>query len=219
MKKTRLIVVEDEALFRELLTSNLSNEPGLEVIAEAEDGEAAIRLARELQPDVMLMDIELKGDIDGIEAALQIKKERDQTGIVILSSHKDRRYINSVPLDSSTGWAYLLKQTVSDITTIVRAIEASKDGMLMLDPAIARDLVPKENSAVACMSKRKREVLGLIAQGYNNAAIAGEMSLSGKSIETYINVIYQELGLSGEPNIHNRVKATLLFLRDSRNWK
>ncbi len=219
MKKTSLIVVEDEALFRELLTSNLSNEPTLEVIAEAEDGEAAIRLARELQPDVMLMDIELKGNMDGIESALQIKKEREQTGIVILSSHKDRRYINSVPLDSSTGWAYLLKQTVSDITTIVRAIEATKDGMLMLDPAIARDLVPKENTAIAQLSKRHLEVLELIAQGYNNAAIADKLSLSVKSIETYINVIYQELALSGEPNIHNRVKASLLYLRDSRNRK
>ena len=86
-EKTRLIVVEDEALFRELLTSNLSKEPNLEVIETAEDGETAIRLARELQPDVMLMDIELKGNMDGIESALQIKKEREQTGIAVSYTH------------------------------------------------------------------------------------------------------------------------------------
>ena len=83
MEKTRLLVVDDEALFRELLCRTLSAEPGLEVIGVAGDGETAVQLASREKPDVVIMDIELPGKLDGIEAALQIKKERPQTGIVI----------------------------------------------------------------------------------------------------------------------------------------
>ena len=78
------------------------------------------------------MDIELPGDIDGIEAAIQIKEELPETGIVILSAHDDRRYVTRLPLEKRPGWAYLLKQTARDVATVMRAIEASMDGMVML---------------------------------------------------------------------------------------
>jgi len=90
---TRVMMVEDEPLFRDLLTRTLANEPGLEVVGIAEDGEAAIKLFKEVSPDVVLMDIELPGEIDGIDAALKIKEESPLTGIVILSVHSDRRYV------------------------------------------------------------------------------------------------------------------------------
>ena len=217
MEATRIVIVEDEALFMEMLSGTLSAEPGLEVVGKAEDGETALRLAREMQPDVVLMDIELRGELDGIEAALQIKKERPQTGIVILSAHRDRRYVTSLPLEESRGWAYLLKQTVPDLVTVVRAIEASKMGMVMLDPAMLSNLRPRQGSALARLTHRQHEVLKLIAQGCNNATIAQRLTLSEKSVETYINTIYQELGLSKEPGIHSRVKATLFYLQDSRS--
>lgn len=217
METTRIIIVEDEALFRELLLRTLSSEPGLEVVGEAEDGETAVRLVDKMSPDVVLMDIELSGELDGIEAALQIKKARPQIGIVILSVHKDRRYVTSLPMEESRGWAYLLKQTVPDLATIVRAIEGSKAGMLVLDPALVRSLRPKQDSILARLTIRQREVLELIAQGYNNAAIAERLRLSGRSVETYINAIYQELQLSNEPDIHARVRATLLYLEHSQS--
>lgn len=217
MRATRIIIVEDEALFRELLRRNLESEPGLEVVGEAEDGETAIRLAQEMTPDVALMDIELLGELDGIEAALQIKKERPQTGIVILSVHDDRRYVTSLPLENTGGWAYLLKQTVPDLATIIRAIEGSKAGMLVLDPTMVNRLRPKQDSALTRLTPRQYEVLELIAQGYNNLAIAERLQISKKSVETYINAIYQELQLSDEPDIHARVKATLLYLEYSQN--
>jgi DNA-binding NarL/FixJ family response regulator len=217
MKTTRIIIVEDEALFRELLRRNLSSEPGLEVVGEAEDGETAVRLADKMNPDVVVMDIELAGELDGIEAALQIKKARSHIGIVILSVHKDRRYVTSLPIEDSRGWAYLLKQTVPDLATIVRAIEGSKAGMLVLDPAMVSNMRPKEDSILARLTVRQREVLELIAQGYNNAAIAERLRLSGRSVETYINAIYQELQLSNEPDIHARVRATLFYLEHSQS--
>jgi len=217
MQTTRLIVVDDEPLFRELLCRTLSAEQGLQVVGVAGDGETAIRLAKQEKPDVVIMDIELPGKLDGIEAALQIKKERPQTGIVILSVHSERRYVTSLPLETMQGWAYLLKQTAPDLATLVRAIQGSKAGMVVLDPAVVSNLRPKQGSALARLNPRHQEVLELLAQGYNNAAIAQLLKLSRKSVETYINAIYQELHLSHEQDIHARVKATLLYLESSRS--
>lgn len=216
MAETRLVVVEDEALFRELLIRTLSVEPGIEVVGVAQDGETAVKIATEKRPNAILMDIELSGEMDGIEAALQIKKELPETGIVILSVHSDRRYVTSLPLDETKGWAYLLKHTVPDVATLVRAIEGSKMGMLVLDPMMVKNLRPKEGSKLEGLTPRQMEVMELIAQGYNNAAIAERLSLSEKSVETYINVIYQELHVSREAEIHSRVKATLIYLQESR---
>jgi len=201
------MMVEDEPLFRDLLTRTLTNEPGLQVVGIAEDGEAAIKLFKEVSPDVVLMDIELPGEIDGIDAALKIKEESPLTGIVILSVHSDRRYVASLPLENGRGWAYLLKQTVPDLAMVVRAIEGTKAGMLVLDPSIVRNLRPREGSRFARLTARQQEVLELMSQGYNNAAVAERLELSEKSVETYINVIYQALGLSNEPEINARVKA------------
>lgn len=214
---TKLLIVEDEALFRELLKNALSAHPGYEVVGVTQDGETAIKLAKEVIPDVILMDIELAGKIDGIEAAIQIKKESPNTGIVILSSHSDRRYVTSLPLDSTRGWAYLLKKTVSDLESVVRAIEGTKAGMMVLDPAVVMGLRPRHGSTVAKMTPRQHEVLELLAQGYSNAAIAQRLTLSEKSVETYINAIYQELHLSNEQGIHARVKATIAYLQESQS--
>ena len=217
MEKTRLLVVDDEALFRQLLCRTLSAEPGMEVVGVAGDGETAVQLARKEKPDVVIMDIELPGKLDGIEAALQIKKERPQTGIVILSAHSERRYVTSLPLEDIKGWAYLLKQTAPDLATVVRAIEGSKAGMVVLDPTVVAGLRPRQGSAIARLNPRHQEVLGLLAQGYSNTAIAQLLKLSRKSVETYINAIYQELHLSHEHDIHARVKATLIYLESSRS--
>lgn len=213
---TRVTITDDEPLFRELLLRALAAEPGIEVVGTADDGQKSIQLARETRPDVVLMDIELPGEIDGIEAALAIKKEMSEVGVVILSAHSDRRYVTSLPLEDSGGWAYLLKQTVPDLVELVRAIRGSQAGMVVLDPAVLANLSPRQDSAVARLTPRQQEVLKLIAEGHNNAAIAKKLVVSEKSVETYINSIYQELHLSGQPEIHARVRATLLYLESSR---
>ena len=216
MERTRLIITEDEALFRELLLRTLSAEPGLEVVGTAEDAETAIKLSREVKPDVAIMDIELPGEMDGIEAALIIKRERPKTGIVILSVHSDHRYVSSLPLGDLGGWAYLLKQSVPDLSALVRAIQGSKEGMMVLDPAVMASLRPRKDSPVARLTPRLQEVLRLIAQGFNNAAIAERLVLSERSVEGYVKSIYQELNLSGEPEIHARVKAALTYLESAQ---
>ena len=216
MEKTTVIIVEDEALFREMLRRSLDVEEGIKVLGTAEDGETAIQLATDVKPEVVLMDIELPGEIDGIEAALQIKKDKPGTGIVILSAHSDSRYVTSLPIEDSPGWAYLLKQTVPDMDALIRAIEGSKAGMVVLDPTVVTSLRPKHGTSTAKLTHRQQEVLELLAQGYSNKAIAKRLTLSEKSVETYINVIYQQLDLSKQPESHARVKATLRFLEDSQ---
>ena len=216
-KVLKVLIVEDQELFSEMLRRTLSEEPGLSVMGVAQDGETAINLARELEPDVVLMDIELQGEMNGIEAATRIKEARPQTGIVILSVHNDRRYFTSLPLEEHPGWSYLLKQSVPDLASVVRTIQGSESGMVVLDPAVVRSLAPKQGSTVAKLSPRQMEVLELIAQGYNNAAIGRQLVLAERSVETYIHAIYQELQISGEDDIHSRVKATLYYLDETQS--
>ena len=218
-EKTRVAIVEDEALFREMLVEVLSRRTGLEIVGTADQGEKAIALARERKPDVVLMDIELAGEMDGIDVALAIKRESPGIGIVILSAHDDPRYITSLPLGEGMGWGYLLKQTVRDVSMVVQAIEGCARGMVVMDPTVMARVHPRGGSEVGKLTPRQQDVLRLLAQGLNNAAIAKQLSLEGRSIESYINVIYQRLGLSGEPEINMRVKAALAFVKSSQGGK
>ena len=213
----RLLVVEDEALFREMLIRILADEPELEVVGDADTGDAAVELAEQTRPDVVLMDIEMPGTLDGIDAALEIKQTRPETGIVLLSSHQDRRYFTSLPLEQQSGWSYLLKQSVGDVATLVRAIEGSAAGMVVLDPALIAGMRPRPDSALSRLTPRQRDVVELMAQGYSNAGIADQLSLTERSVETYVSIIYQELGVSGERESSARVKATLIALKESQS--
>jgi DNA-binding NarL/FixJ family response regulator len=213
--KLRLLVVEDEALFRNLLVQILEEEPDLEVVGEADNGQSAIDLAAHHEPDVVLMDIEMPGQYDGIDAGIEIRKKKPSTGIVLLSSHRDRRFFTSLPADQQAGWSYLLKQSVGDIDTVIRAIQGSAMGMVVLDPALIGEMRPKPDSALSRLTPRQRDVIELIARGYSNAAIADELSLTERSVETYVSVIYQELGVSGERETNARVKAALIALEES----
>ena len=215
-ERIRIAVIEDEALFREMLVGALSREARLEVVGTADNAEKAIALARAAKPDVMLMDIELAGEMDGIEAALEIKRARPEIGIVILSSHDDPRYVTSLPLGESAGWAYLLKQTVHDLSAVILAIEGCVRGMVVMDPSMMAKLRPREGSEVGRLTSRQQDVLRLLAEGFSNAGIARKLVLEERSIEGYINVIYQHLGLSGESEINMRVKAALAFLKSSQ---
>ena len=197
-----------------MLRRTLAAEPGLDVVGVAKDGESAVEMAAELDPDAVIMDIELPGEMDGIDAALKIKEMRLNTGIVILSMHKDRRYVSSLPLSETHGWAYLLKQNVPDLASVLRAIQGSVDGMVVQDPEVVESLQPKQGSSASRLTRRHRQVLELIAQGFNNTTIAQRLTLTEKSVETYINAIYQVLQIPGEEGMHSRVKATLVYLQD-----
>ncbi len=214
-QRIRMLIVEDEGLFRDLLCRSLSTDR-MEVLEGVTDGETAIRLARELMPDVVLLDIHLAGEIDGIAAGLRIKEERPETGIVILSAHNDRRYLSGIPPEQASGWSYVLKQSVRDLSTLTRAIEGSACGLMTVDPAVISDLKPREGTLLAGLTQRQLEVLELMAEGYNNASLAKALHVGEKTVENYINAIYQQLQVSADKSLHPRVRATLLYLQETR---
>ena len=104
-----VLIVEDEGLFRDMLKISLNSLPGMEVVEAVSDGGAAIETAGQLQPDVVLMDIELGSEPNGIEAGKSIKQSHEDMGVIILSAHKDRQYLNMMAADEYSGWSYLLK--------------------------------------------------------------------------------------------------------------
>ncbi|HEU0020320.1 MAG TPA: response regulator transcription factor [Dehalococcoidia bacterium] len=211
----RIMIVEDEGLFRDMLKISLGAVPNLEVVEAVSDGLSAIDGASRLYPDVILMDIELGGDPNGIAAGRIIKLEHPNTGIVILSSHRERQYLSLIAAEESSGWSYLLKQSVSDSGALARAIEGAASGLVVMDPTVVNSLKPRKGSVTSGLTPRQQEVLTMMAQGYNNAAIAEKLVLGTKSVENYINAIYQELSLSHNGPLHPRVQAVLTYVKDS----
>lgn len=213
-KGIRVLIVEDEDLFRDMLKIFLSSIPNLEVVDAVSDGAAAIEAADRLVPDLILMDIELGSEPNGVAAGRAIKQNHGDIGIIVLSVHKEHEYLDLIAKDGYTGWSYLLKQSVSDAGALVRAIEATASGLVVRDPCVVSNMKPREGSLIARMTPRQQEVLAMMAQGYKNAAIAEKLGLGTKSVENYINAIYQELGISHNGFLHPRVQAILSYTRD-----
>ena len=211
----KVLIVENEGLFRDMLKISLTSFPNLEVVDAVASGAAALRASRELKPDVILMDIELGSDPNGIETGRLIKEENSAVGIVILSVHKDKEYISNLSVEEAPGWSYLLKQSVGDTAALGRAIEGSASGFMVLDPEVVSGLRPRQDSFISRVTPRQQEVLSLMAQGYNNTAIAENLVLGYKSVENYINAIYQELNLAPTDRIHPRVYAVLSYIQES----
>ena len=211
----RILIVEDEGLFRDMLKISLGSLTNLEVVGAVSDGSAAVEVAARLLPDVVLMDIELGCDPNGIAAGRAIKEEQPGIGIIILSAHKEREYLNMMAAQELSGWSYLLKQSVTDAEALMRAIEGAASGLVVMDPFVVHNMRPRQGSLTAGLTPRQQEVLAMMAQGFNNSAIAEQLVLGTKSVENYINAIYQELSLNHNGPLHPRVQAVLSYIRDS----
>ena len=211
----RVLAVDDEGLFRDLILRVFDGAEMLEVVGAANDGESAVLMSRELQPDVVIMDVKMPGTLNGIQAAVEIKKERPETGIVVLTGHMEPQYLQRATTDRESGWSYLLKQSLANTEALIRAVEGCAHGLVVLDPEIASDVRPTSHSRLANLTPRQLEVLTYIAQGYNNSAIAAKMNLGEKTVQNYNNAIFQELRLSGETAVHARVRAALIYAEES----
>ena len=199
-----------------MLKISLGSLPDLEVVGAVSDGIAAVEAAGRLLPDVVLMDIELGCDPNGIAAGRAIKEEHPDIGIIIiLSAHKEREYITLMAVQEMSGWSYLLKQSVTDAEALLRAIAGTASGLVVMDPSVVEGMRPRQGSLTAVLTPRQQEVLAMMAQGFNNSAIAKQLVLGTKSVENYINAIYQELGLNRNGALHPRVQAVLSYIRDS----
>jgi len=161
----------------------------------------------------------LSSSTEGIVAAKRIRAEHPEIGVVVLSQFAEEEYAYDLLKDGAVGLGYLLKERVSNVEEVVRAIEEVSKGGSVLDPKVVEALVAAKDrmahSPLAQLTEREREVLEHMAQGQNNASIARSLFLTERAVEKHINSLFHKLGLSEEPDVHRRVMAVLAFLRES----
>jgi len=218
MNPIRVAVVEDEPLYRGLLEHYLGRHDRFEVVGVYADGASALEGVPTVSADVVTLDIELAGGLDGIQVGLGLRKQLPGLGIVILSNHADPRFLGALPREVTSGWSYLLKKSVSNTETLDRAVEGAASGTVTLDPAIVAGMRPNPGSPLSRLTRRQREIMELVAAGLTNAAIAEKLVIAEKSVENQLTNIYGELGVDrGEgASVHTRVSAVLTYLKESR---
>jgi two-component system, NarL family, response regulator LiaR len=192
----RVLVVDDHFVVREGLRAFLELQDGIEVAGEAADGEAAIREAQRLRPDVILMDLAMPG-LDGVGAMQALRRVLPEGRVVVLTSFPDDDRL--LPAIRAGAAGYLLKDGRPQ--ELVRAIRAAHAGEALLDPAVAARLVASIAQAPGeappeRLTPREREVLALIARGYSNKRIARELAVSEKTVKTHVGHVLAKLGVS-----------------------
>ena len=211
MPKARVLIADDHGLVRKGLRFVLEREPDIEVVGEAGDGREAIRLAEELDPTVVIMDIAMPF-LNGIDAAAQIVKRKPSTGVIMLSVHSDESYLLRALSAGAKG--YLLKDSAE--LDVVRAIEAVAAGRPFFSPAIAQTLLEdymrflqqrKIEDSYDLLTDREKEVLQLLAQGKSNKEVAAILDLSLYTVETHRTHLMQKL------NLHNTAEIVLYAVR------
>jgi DNA-binding NarL/FixJ family response regulator len=216
--RIKVVLAEDNYLVREGVARLLATQPDLDVVATCEDYDSLLAAVEAERPDVVLTDIRMPptGTDEGIRAAEQIRRTHPETGVVVLSQYSEPAYALGFLERGSERRAYLLKERISDLDQLRRAIVAVHEGGSVIDAKVVDALVASRvrstESPVARLTPREREVLAEMAQGKNNAGIAAALVLSERAIEKHINSMFSKLGLSEEPDVHRRVKAVLLYL-------
>jgi DNA-binding NarL/FixJ family response regulator len=200
MTSIRILVTDDHAVLRAGLSSLLNAEPDMTVIGEAADGSECLRVAQALQPDVILLDINMPG-VNGLEALPLLREAAPQSRVLVLTMHDDITYLRQVLRAGGAG--YVLKQAADK--ELLSAIRTVHSGGTFLHPAHAQALLsdpakaaqPEKNeNALSLLSEREQETLKLIALGYSNKEIAEKLYLSVKTVETYKARIMEKLDLT-----------------------
>ncbi len=214
--KLRLLIVEDEGLWRDMLRLALSTQPGMEVAGTATSKDDLKALCAASPPDVLLVDIRLNGDPQALSAVHAVKAQWPQIGVVVMAAESDREYLSTNPPPNTPGWSYIIKQSLSDATGLVRAVEAAAAGLVVLDPAILSGRNDAHGPRLGRLTPRQMDVLHLMAKGYSNAAIGRALVLEEKSVENHINAIFSQLVSSRDPSIHPRVRAVITYLQETK---
>jgi DNA-binding NarL/FixJ family response regulator len=214
--QTRVVVGEDQPIVREGIV-HILQDGGFEVVATAGDAQELVRKVRTYRPDVVVTDIQMPPDHtdDGVRAALEIRAEQPDVGVLILSQFLEDRYAFDLVADGAQGVGYLLKEKVGDLRMFTDAVRRVASGGSALDPDVVARLVgrPRRHSPLDQLTKREREVLSLIAEGRSNAGVAEELVITIAAVERHVTSIFDKLGLRQSPEQHRRVVAVLTYLR------
>lgn len=212
MEGISVLVVDDHTLMRQGLRRILED-AGMKVIGEAENGIQAVDLATTINPDVILMDIQMPG-MDGIEATRNIKKIKDDATIVILTMHEEEQFLFEAIKAGAIG--YLLKSRAPQ--ELIQVIEAANEGLSLLQPSMASKLLTEFSEVqkrqdekakhYALLTAREREVLACIAKGMSNKEIAAELFISDKTVKNHLSNIFEKL------HINDRTSAAVMALKE-----
>jgi DNA-binding NarL/FixJ family response regulator len=216
----RVVIADDELILREGLARLLS-EVGFDVVGTAAEPASLHRTVDEVLPDIAIIDNTMPPTHtdEGIVAAQEIRQRHPNIGVLVLSHYVDPRFAMRLLEEHPSRIGYLLKERVSDIAVLRDALHRIGDGECVVDPTIVARLLqrPREPNPLAFLSEREREVLGLIAEGRSNAAIAARLVVTDKTVEAHIRSIFGKLGLDEVADSHRRVLAVLAYLRAAPN--
>lgn len=211
-----MMIADDAVLFREGVARLLAD-AGFEVVGQAGDGGALVDLVRHDPPDVAVIDLRMPPghSAEGIEAAAEIRATAPKVGLMLLSQYVEAHHALRLMTEFDGGVGYLLKDRVSDLTAFGVDVRRVARGEVVIDPELVARLVARrrERDPLAELTERERELLGLMARGLSNIALAQEMHLSPKTIEGHVSSIFTKLDLPPDARGHRRVLAVLRFLR------
>jgi DNA-binding NarL/FixJ family response regulator len=211
----RVIVGEDQPLVREGIVRVLAD-AGMDVVAVAEDATTLLDATRRHHPDVVVTDIQMPPDRtdDGLRAAQVIRASLPETGVLVLSQYLEDRYALDLVGNRADGVGYLLKDRVGDLATFVEAVRRVAGGGSWLDPLVVQRMVGRRRAAnpLDRLTRREREVLGLIAEGRSNQGIADALVVTLAAVERHVTSIFSKLDLYPERQDHRRVLAVLRYL-------
>jgi DNA-binding NarL/FixJ family response regulator len=214
----RVVFADDNYLVREGVAALLGEIDDIELVETVADPHSLLKSVAEHRPDAVLTDIRMPPThtTEGIDAAKQIRADFPDTGVVVLSQYVEEDYAFDLLQDGVAGLGYLLKERVSQVDEVVRALNEVARGGSALDPKVVEGLMARRaadaKSPLLGLTDREREVLTEMATGRNNATIASNLFMSERAVEKHIGSVFQKLGLIEEGEINRRVVAVLKFL-------
>lgn len=211
----RVVIAEDLALLRDGMT-RLLRDNDIEVVAAVADGEALVREVVALKPDLCVVDIRLPPNFrdEGLRAALEVRRRVPGTAVLVISQYVEQAYAEELLADRGGGIGYLLKDRVLDSAQFMDAIRRVAGGGTAMDPEVIARLLDRNSGdgAVTTLSPREREVLGLMAEGRSNAAIAQQLVITERAVAKHTASIFIRLGLQPSDDNNRRVLAVLAYL-------
>jgi DNA-binding NarL/FixJ family response regulator len=214
----RVVFADDNYLVREGVAGLLAEAVEVDLVETATDTDSLMRAVAAHRPDAVLTDIRMPPTFttEGIDAAKRIRASFPGTGVVVLSQYVEEDYALELLSEGVAGLGYLLKERVSEIDELVRALQDVARGGSALDPKVVEGLLARKNeeasSALRGLTDRESEVLRELAAGRSNAATAKALYMSERAVEKHVGSVFQKLGLSNEADVNRRVMAVLANL-------
>jgi len=216
----RVVVADDVMLTREGIV-RLLEDAGVDVVAQAADADSLLREVRLKRPDAAIVDIRMPPthSDEGLVAAQRIRTDHPEVGVLVLSQYVEPSYAMRLLEEYPERIGYLLKQRVFDGAVLIDALRRIDDGETVVDPTIVARVLGRRRRAdpLAELTAREREVLGLVAEGLSNRAIAGRLFVTERTVEAHVKQVFLKLALDLNPESHRRVLAVLAYLRGERS--